>query len=55
MNIVLQYWLKPSTYNTAVGIYATLPFLMAPALFFVNAPYGMRLDIMFTQYTYRIK
>lgn len=37
---VVQYWLKPSTYNTAVGIYATFPFLMVPALFVVNAPYG---------------
>ncbi|KAG2199132.1 hypothetical protein INT47_009871 [Mucor saturninus] len=40
MNVVSQYWLKTTTYNTAVGIYATLPFIMAPALLFVNAPYG---------------
>ncbi|KAK4518712.1 uncharacterized protein ATC70_008934 [Mucor velutinosus] len=37
---IKRYWLKQSTYNTAVGIYAALPFLMVPALFFVNAPYG---------------
>ncbi|CAO0801099.1 unnamed protein product [Mucor circinelloides] len=37
---VRKYWLKQSTYNTAVGIYATFPFLMVPALFIVNAPYG---------------
>ncbi|CEP15296.1 hypothetical protein [Parasitella parasitica] len=37
---IRRYWLKPSTYNTAVGIYATLPFLMLPALLVVNAPYG---------------
>lgn len=41
MNVVSQYWLKTTTYNTAVGIYATLPFIMAPVLLFVNAPYGM--------------
>lgn len=40
LNAVVQYWLKPATYNTAVGIYATVPLLMVPALFVVNAPYG---------------
>lgn len=40
LNVVVQYWLKPATYNTAVGIYATVPLLMVPALFVVNAPYG---------------
>ncbi|KAI9482726.1 MAG: 3-oxo-5-alpha-steroid 4-dehydrogenase-domain-containing protein [Benjaminiella poitrasii] len=39
-NVIIKYWIKPSTYNTALGIYATLPFLMVPALFVVNAPYG---------------
>lgn len=39
-DIIRKYWLKPSTYNTAVGIYASLPFLIVPALFIVNAPYG---------------
>lgn len=40
LNVLVQYWLKPATYNTAVGIYATVPLLMVPALFVVNAPYG---------------
>ncbi|KAI8970093.1 3-oxo-5-alpha-steroid 4-dehydrogenase-domain-containing protein [Mycotypha africana] len=40
MESIKQFLLKPSTYNTVVGIYATFPVLMIPALFVVNAPYG---------------
>ncbi|GAA5798988.1 hypothetical protein HPULCUR_004397 [Helicostylum pulchrum] len=40
MSTIVQYWLKTSTYNTAVGIYGALPFVMAPVLFFIDAPYG---------------
>ncbi|KAI7906181.1 3-oxo-5-alpha-steroid 4-dehydrogenase-domain-containing protein [Cokeromyces recurvatus] len=37
---IIKYWLKPSTYNTVLTVYASLPFIIVPALFFVNAPYG---------------
>lgn len=37
---LVRFWLKTSTYNAAVGIYATFPFMMAPALLIINAPYG---------------
>lgn len=37
---ISKYWLKQSTYDTAVGIYATFPLIMVPALLVVNAPYG---------------
>ncbi|KAI8983087.1 3-oxo-5-alpha-steroid 4-dehydrogenase-domain-containing protein [Pilobolus umbonatus] len=35
-----HYWLKTSTYDTAINIYYTFPFIMFPILYFVNAPYG---------------
>ena len=37
---ISKYWLKQSTYDTAVGIYATFPLIMVTALLVVNAPYG---------------
>ncbi|KAI8347673.1 3-oxo-5-alpha-steroid 4-dehydrogenase-domain-containing protein [Blakeslea trispora] len=40
MDSIIKYWLKTTTYDQAVGIYATLPFIMAPACFLMDAPYG---------------
>jgi hypothetical protein len=53
MNSITNYLLKTSTYNTAIIIYATMPCIMVPALYLVNAPYGNK--IPFSQYSNSVK